>query len=322
MAQGLYEPEECESERTVIISELQGGENDPEQVLDQEVTATALRVHPYGHPTIGWMQDLRSMTRDDLYAHYRRYYHPANATLVVVGDVDADDVLRRAERHFHGIEPGRAIDRRRPAEPPQLGERRVLVEREGTTAYLKIAYPAPSIHDPDFYSSLVLDAVLTGGKGLSLWCAFRGQPPQRKARLYTALVERGLASAVSGAILPTVDPFLYTLSFTATQGVSLAAVEETALAEIERVRLSGVTPEETARAQRQLKARLVFETDSVTNIAHQLGYFETVAGPGVFAEVQHRIQSVTAAQVSEVARRRLEGSQRTVGWFRPVETRP
>src|SRR5574339_409755 len=69
MAHGLYAPEECEAERTVIISELQGGENDPEQVLDQEVTATALRVHPYGHPTIGWLQDLRSMNRDDLYAH-------------------------------------------------------------------------------------------------------------------------------------------------------------------------------------------------------------------------------------------------------------
>jgi zinc protease len=129
MAYGLYEPEECEAERTVIISELQGGENDPEQLLDQEVTATALRVHPYGHPTIGWLQDLRSMTRDDLYAHYRRYYHPANATLVVVGDVDADDVFRRAARHFRGIEPGVPNARHRPGEPPQLGERRVVVER-------------------------------------------------------------------------------------------------------------------------------------------------------------------------------------------------
>jgi len=319
MAHGLYEPEDCESERTVIVSELQGGENDPEQLLDQEVTATALRVHPYGHPTIGWVQDLRSMTRDDLYSHYRRYYHPANATLVVVGDVDADDVLRRAEKHFRGIEPGVANDRRRPVEPPQLGERRIVLEREGTTAYLKLAYPAPSIGDSDFFPMLVLDAVLTGGKGLSLWCAFRGLAPQRKARLYVGLVERGLASAVSGAILPTVDPFLYTVSFTATQGVSLGALEDQALAEIERVRTSGVTPDETARAIRQLKARLVFETDSPTNIAHQLGYFETVAGPNLFSDLQRRIQMVTAEQVSDVARRRLDARLRTVGCFRPLE---
>jgi zinc protease len=104
--------------------------------------------------------------------------------------------------------------------------------------------------------------------------------------------------------------------------VALAAVEEAALAEIDRVRQSGVTPAETVRALRQLKARLVFETDSVTNIAHQLGYFETVAGAGVFHDVQRRIQLVTAEQVSEVARRRLDSSQLTVGWFRPQEPRP
>ena len=80
MAHGLYEPAECESERTVIISEFQGGENDPEQVLDTEVTATAFRAHPYRHPTIGWLDDLKSMTRDDLYGHYRRFYVPNNAT--------------------------------------------------------------------------------------------------------------------------------------------------------------------------------------------------------------------------------------------------
>ena len=132
----------------------------------------------------------------------------------------------------------------------------------------------------------MLDAVLTGAKGLNLWCAFRGNPPQRRARLYTALVERGLASTVSGALLPTVDPFLYSISFTATQGVPLEALEESALAEIDRVGTAGVTPAETERARRQLKARLVFETDSVTNIAHQLGYFDTVGGAGLLSRLE------------------------------------
>jgi zinc protease len=321
MAFGLYEPHECESERTVIISELQGGENDPELLLDTEVTATALRVHPYGHPTIGWLQDLETMTRDDLYGHYRRYYHPANATLVIVGDVDADDVVRRAAAHFDRIPAGERNVARRPVEPPQLGERRVLLEREGTTAYLKLAYPAPSIHDADFFPMLVLDAVLTGAKGLNLWCGFQRNPPQRKARLYTALVERGLASAVSGAILPTVDPFLYSIALTANAGVELPALEAAVFEAIEQVRLHGVTNAELERARRQLKARLVFETDSVTNIAHQLGYFETVAGPGFFPRVPRFIDAVTVEQVADVARRRLDATKRTVGWFRPVESR-
>ena len=76
MSNSLFDRDECESERTVVISELQGGDNDPEQVLDTELTATAFRAHTYRHPTIGWLHDLQSMTRDDLYAHYRRYYVP------------------------------------------------------------------------------------------------------------------------------------------------------------------------------------------------------------------------------------------------------
>ena len=318
MANGLYESAECESERTVIISELQGGENDPDQLLDTEVTATAFRAHPYRHPTIGWIEDLRSMSRDDLYGHYRRFYIPNNATLVVVGDVDADEVLRRAGKHFGGIAPGPEPVRPRVTEPPQLGERRVLVEREGTTGYVKVVFHAPAAADADFFPMLVLDAVLTGAKGVNLWSSFRDAPPQRKARLYTGMVERGLASMVSGALLPTAQPFLYTLSFTAMEGVPLATVEAEALEQIERLRTRGVDAVEMARATRQLRARLVFENDSVTNIAHQLGYFETVAGPEFFPSLQRRIDAVTADEVWDVARRRLGATTRTVGWFNPT----
>jgi zinc protease len=321
MANGLYDPAECESERTVIISELQGGENDPDQLLDTEVTATAFRAHPYRHPTIGWPGDLQSMTRDDLYEHYRTFYIPNNATLVVVGDVDADDVLRRAEKQFAGIGPGAEPRRIRTTEPPQLGERRVVIEREGTTGYVKAVFHAPAATDDDFFAMLVLDAILTGAKGVNLWSSFRGAPPQRKARLYTALVERGLASMVSGAIMPTAQPYLYTLSFTALEGVPLAAVESAAFEEIERVRATGVDPADVTRAKRQLRARLVFENDSVTNIAHQLGYFETIVGPEYLPALHRRIEAVTPEEIWNAARRRLGSSTRTVGWFRPVEAK-
>jgi len=319
MAHGLYEPQECEAERTVIISELQGAENDPDQLLDTEVTATAFRAHPYRHPTIGWIDDLKSMTRDDLYGHYRRHYVPTNATLVVVGDVETDDVLRRAEAHFGAIDGGQAPGQVRPVEPQQIGERRVLLEREGSTAYLKFAWHAPAARDDDFFPMLVLDAALTGAKGLNIWSSFRGAPPQRRARLYTSIVEKGLASAVGGALLPTREPFLYSVGFTAMAGVPLPALEDAATLEIERARRDGFTEDEVARAKRQLRARLVFETDSVTNVAHQIGYFETVAGPGYMDDLAARLNGVTAAQVSDVAARRLASDRRTVGWFRPQE---
>jgi zinc protease len=204
-------------------------------------------------------------------------------------------------------------------EPEQTGERRVLIERPGSTGYLKLAWHAPAGRDPEFFPMLVLDAVLTGAKGTNLWSSFRGMPPQRRARLYTTLVERALASDVSGALLPTAQPYLYTLSMTAMEGVALDVLEAAVFRELERVIRTGVSEQEVTRARRQLKARIVFENDSVTNIAHQLGYFETVTGPGFFGTLGERIDAVTAEQVSDVAQKRLARSRCTIGWFRPLE---
>ena len=314
-----YDPADCESERTVIISELQGSENDPEQLLDVELTAASFRAHPYRHPTIGWLTDLQTMTRDDLYGHYRAHYTPANAHLVIVGDVDADAAFDAVEREFGGLS-GAAPDRRvTTVEPPQHGERRVRIEKPGTTSYLKAAWPCPAIGDPAFFAVVVADAVLTGAKGLNLWSSFRLPPPQRKARLYRALVDGGLASTVSGAILPTEHPFLYTVSATVAEGVAADRVEETLLAEVERLRRDGLEPGELERAKRHLRARLVFENDSVTNIAHQLGYYSTIASLDTFFALDSRIAAVTETDVADAIEPRFKASQRTIGWFRPAE---
>ena len=316
----LYEPAECESERTVIISELQGGENDPDQLLDQELTALAFRAHPYRHPTIGWLSDLQTMTREDLYGYYRRFYVPNNATLVIVGDVDTRDAVRRAEKHFGHIAPGEVGRRQHTREPEQLGERRFTISKEGTTAYVKFGFHAPAVTEPDFFPLLLLDAVLTGAKGVNLWASFRTPPPQRSARLYQALVNTGLASSVSGGFVPTKEPFLYTISMTATEGTPLPRLEETVLAALDRVRASGITSEELRKAKNQLRARLVFEQDSITNIAHQLGYFETIASWRFYPTIGQQIEAVTLEQVSAAASERLTPSNRTIGWFQPTST--
>jgi len=318
MANCVYDPADCESERTVIISELQGGENDPDQLLDQEVTATAFHAHPYRHPTIGWLGDLQTMTRDDLYGYYRRHYVPNNATLVVVGDVDAREALRFVVKRFGSISPGEVTRRAYTREPEQLGERRLRIAREGTTAYLKLGYHAPAATEADFFPMLLLDTVLTGAKGINLWASFRTPPPQRSARFYQALVNTGLASAVTGGLVPTQDPFLYTISLTATEGTPRDRLEEAVLAEIERVGADGATAHELAKAKRQLRARLVFEQDSITNIAHQLGYFETIASWRYFPAIGAQIDAVTLEQVAEVAAARLKRSRLTLGWFEPI----
>jgi zinc protease len=313
----LYHPDDVASERTVIISELQGGENEPEQLLEQELTAAAFRAHTYRHPTIGWLPDLQAMTREDLYGHYRRFYAPNNATLVLVGDFAAADVLRRVEAHFAGIAPGVVGRRLDTREPDQIGERRVTVARPGTAAYLKVAHRAPALADADFAPMLVLDAVLTGATGLNLWTSYRTPPPQRRARLYTALVDTGLASSVGGSLAPTAQPFLYTLSATAAEGTSLAALEDALVRELDHVRRDGISDDELRRAARQLHARFVFENDSVTAVAHQLGFFETIGSWRAFADMPGRLAAVTRQMVNDAAAARLASCGRTVGWFDP-----
>lgn len=317
MSSSLYEPEDCESERTVIISELKGGENDPEQLLDIELTAAAFRLHPYQHPTIGWLRDLETMTRDDLYGHYRRFYVPNNATLVIVGDVDTDAVLSRVEHHFGAIPIGAVITRRIPSEPAQPAERRVHFRRPGTTAYWRAAFHAPALADDDFVPLLFVDAVLTGASGLNIWSGHKVPTPQRSARLYRAIVDSGLASSASGAVLPTEHPFLYYLSATVADGQTLPAVEDAILTELDRMVRDGVTDAELAKVRAQLRARFVYDSDSVTDIAHQLGYFETIDNWRTYDNLIPRLAMVTLDQVNMAARRYLRADNRTVGVFEP-----
>lgn len=313
----LYDPADCESERTVIISELQGGENDPEQLLDTEVNAAAFKVHPYHHPTIGWQSDLETMTREDLYGHYRRFYLPSNATLVIVGDVETDDVLARVKKHFGSIAAGSRPARVRPSEPPQQAERRVVLRQEGTTAYWKAAYHAPAFADDAFFPMLVADAVLNGAAGLNIWSGGGVSRPQRSARLYRALVDGGLASSVSGALVATEHPYLYAIGASVAEGKSLTAVEDAVLFEVERLCRDGITAAELAKVKTQLRARFVYDADSVSDIAHQLGYFETIASWRNYHDLPARLDAVTADSVHAAAAKHLVADNRTIGWFEP-----
>ena len=225
--------------------------------------------------------------------------------------------------HFGGIPPGPAPDaaadassRSRPASAAST------IRKEGTTAYLKVALSRAGRRPTrGFFPLLVLDAVLTGAKGVNLWSSFRVPPPQRSARLYRALVERGLASTCRGALLPTEQPFLYTVSATATDGTSLASVEAALLEELDRVRRDGHHRGGARRGRRRsCSARLVFDNDSVTNIAHQLGYFETIASVDVLHQLPAAHRGGDAStQVADAARRDAAGRRTApIGWFEPL----
>lgn len=319
MGRALFPPTEVESERTVIISERQGHENNPSFRLTEEVQAAAYRVHSYHHEVIGDMADLLTMTRDDLYQYYRRYYAPNNAIAVAVGDFDTREMLARIEKLFGGYKPKTLPEQRQRPEPPQHGERRVHLTGEGETAYFTAMYHAPNATDPDFYPMVALDSILAGASSFNL---FGGGTSNKSSRLYRALVETGLAAGVSGGLSPTVDPYLYSIFATVRAGQTPEAVERALEAEIERVRNEPVTEAELAKAIKQARALFAYGAESVTNQGFWLGYTEIFDTHDWFDRYLDRLAQVSVADVQWVAQQYLAKTNRTVGHFVPSQVPP
>lgn len=314
MAHSLFPPKEVEAERTVIISERQGYENEPTYLLEEQVRAAAFNVHGYHHETLGHLADLERMTRDDLYHHYRSYYAPNNAIAVAVGDFNAGQMLKRIKKLYESIPRGLSISPFVRPEPPQKGERRITIEGEGDTAYLEMAYRAPAAADPDFYPMVALDSILAGASSFNM---FGGGTSNKSSRLYKALVEKELAAGVGGSLMATIDPYVYSISATVRQGRTLAEVESALEAEIDRAVNEPVAEAELAKAIKQAKAMFAFSAESVTNLGFWYGFAELIDSHEWFDHYIHRLSAVTVDDVQRVARKVLARSNRTVGWYQP-----
>ncbi|HHW19046.1 MAG TPA: insulinase family protein [Firmicutes bacterium] len=313
----LFDPAEVDAERTVIISEREGAENSPEFWLDEAVTRVAYLVHPYGQGVIGAKSDLLSMTRDDLYNHYRRYYSPDNAVAVVVGDFSSAEVFEKIKHYFGGIPKGPERPKVRSIEPPQEGERRVFVRRPGGTIYGELAYHIPRASDPEFYPVVVLDAILSGGKALAGWGGTGGMG--KSSRLYKALVEREIATSAVSAAEPSIDPGLLKISLTLRHGVSYEQAESAVLEVLDRLMQEKVSSLELERAKKQLRAQIAYSQEGVQSNALSLGVFEMVSSWKDADMVQEKILAVTADDVLNAAQKFLNEKNRTVGWFIPEE---
>jgi zinc protease len=317
MVNSLFEADEVDSERTVIISEREGSENSPTFLLGEEIGAAAFQAHPYGHSVIGWKTDLRAITREDLFNHYQTYYTPNNAIVVVVGDFDTDSLLARIEERFGALPAGPAVPPVRPVEPPQRGERRVTVRHPAGVPHFEVAYHAPAISNPDAYPIMVLDAVLSGGKPMGMFGS-RGARMGRSSRLYRALVDAGLASGVGSSFAATKDPYLFGIEATPRPDVSLEEVERAVFREVESVREDGVSQEEMTRAMKQVKAQFVYASESVTDQGYWLGAMEVLDKYETYGRIVERLEQVSPEDVKRVAQEYLGESNRTVGWLVPT----
>jgi zinc protease len=315
MQNTIFDPDVIAGERTVIISEREGAENYPSYYLREEVDALAFKAHPYRQPVIGWKDDLRVISRDDLYNHYRAYYHPSNAIAIAVGDFDTKVVIDEIADAFSSIPAGPSLPAVRSIEPEQSGERRVVLRRPGgATAYVHMAYHVPQAAHADLAALLVLDGVLCGFSGPA---PFDGGSGGRSSRLYRALVDGGLTADVGSGLVPSIDPTVFRVSATVRSGVDVANVERVIDEEIARLHERPVEDAELASVKRQARSQFVYLNDGVSRRAVTLGAFATVASPETLFGLGDAVSGVTAADVTRVAQTYLVQKRRTVGWYVP-----
>src|SRR5215207_1046331 len=249
------------------------------------------------------MADLRSMTRDDLYNHYRTFYVPNNAIMAMAGDFDTESMLVRIRDLFEPIPAGDEPARLARSEPPQSGEVRLAVEGPGATSYVQVCYRFPSASHPDFFPLSVLDSLLAGPSNLNM---FSGGISNKTSRLYRALVDKELAVSAHGGAQATIDPFLYTITMTVhpkrKPAEALAALDK----EIQRVKAEKVSKEEIARAIKQARALFAYGSENITNQGFWMGYAEMFAKYEWFESYLDKLAAVTVRDVQHVANEYLK----------------
>src|SRR5215467_8103429 len=260
MVNCAFDPEEFEAGKKVVIEELKTGLYSPWGLLLQEVEASAYKIHPYRNPIVGWLQDVERATVQSQQAYYRRYYHPNNATLVIAGDFDTTEVLKKVDPLFGSIAAGPQPPAMLMHEPDQRGERRLIVRWRSKVPRLAVAYHAPEIAHPDSYALQVLAVVLAEGKA---------------SRLYQRLVEREqTVTFVSAEYGESKDPTLFHIRAEARGEHSIDEIEASIYDELANVEANRVTQHELDRAKHQIEAHLILSRERTLDQAILLGQIE------------------------------------------------
>ena len=301
------DPEEFKREKSVVMEERRlRTEDDPTSLLVEEVYAAAFKAHPYHWPVIGWMKDIESITLEDLKKHYKTFYAPNNAVIVVVGDVKADEVFKMVEEYFGKIPPSPHIPEFSYTEPPQRGERRVVVKSpEAKLPFVFGGFHVPNAGSGDEYALKVLALILGGG---------------RSSRIYKRLVFKDQKALYAGAYYSskTKDPGLFCFYAAVKPGATPEEVEKLIWDEIERIKKDGIGEEELEKAKNQIEAEFVYGLDSNFYRAMNIGILETIGlGWRYLNTFVDRIREVRAEDVVRVARRYLVRDNLTIGYLIP-----
>ena len=315
MIHSQYDVKEVDSERTVIISERESSENEPLFRLSEVVQKSGFDQHAYRYEVIGEKEDLYKIQRDDLYAHYQKYYAPNNALIAVAGDFETGAMLKRLEELYADIPAGARLTGLLAKESPINGERRQVVEGPGETTFVQLAYRSPASSTADFMALTVVDSLLTGPSSLNMFGG--GGISNKTSRLYRALVERELAVSLSGGLQATIDPYLYNITMIIhpqrQAEEALAVLDE----EICQLQDQLVSPDEIARAVKQARALFAYGSENITNQAFWLGYADMFANYNWFVNYMQELEKITPADVQQAAQNYLSPANRVVGFYLP-----
>jgi len=284
-------------------------EDDPQSLTFEQFNATAFEASPYRNPVIGWPGDLEHLKVGDLREWYRKWYAPNNATLVVVGDVEPEEVVALAAKHFGPLKPEQVAEPKPGVEPQQRGEKRIWVKAPAKEPYLILGYKTTALGqdngDWEPYALEMLTSVLDGGAS---------------SRFSRELVRgtRIAADADAGYSAFTRLPGMLVLDGTPAKGKTVDDLEKALLAQVDRLRNELVDEEELERIRTQLVAAKIYEKDSIFYQAMQLGQLETVGlGWQLADEYVEHLSKVTPEQVREVARKYLVPENLTVAELDP-----
>ncbi|HVN83684.1 MAG TPA: pitrilysin family protein [Candidatus Binatia bacterium] len=310
MADLILKDDSFTPERQVVMEERRlRTEDSPVSALFELISATAFTAHPYGWPVIGWMDDIRQATLEDLTRHYKTYYAPNNAFIVAVGDFNAEQLAAQIAKAFEAIPAGGAPPEVRSVEPAQQGERRAVLRREAQLPFIGIAYHVPNLHDDDAPALDVLESVLSGG---------------RSARLHQELVYGKRLTRDVGAdySYTSRDPGLFVLYAQPLPGKKTADIEAALLAEVKKIQSKRPTDHEMTKAKNRTEAAFVFGQDSGFFQALSLGQYEVAGDWRAIDRYLPAIRAVTADDVQRVATRYLTADNRTVGMLDPLPPKP
>ncbi len=296
-----FDPKVIESERGVVYSERRlRAEDSNEGFLAEQMQATAFVAHPYSIPTVGWPADIQSWKLEDLQKFFKTNYAPNNCTLILVGDVGADEVFALAKRYLEPIPRQDAPPPVRTTEPEQLGEKRVTVERDAQTPLLYYAYKSPAANDPQGPAINLLMTILTEGNA---------------ARLHRLLVEeKKIAIDVGGVFSEGFDPGLTWLTLTLPEGADVGAVEKVLDAALGELVANGVTDAELARAKNLYASSFWKQIATIDGKASLLGQFDVYEGDyKKLFDAPATYEKVTREDVQKAAALVFKKTRRTVG---------